>query len=283
MPPLSDSRRSAHVIVLGNEKGGSGKSTTAMHIIVALLKAGKTVASIDTDGRQRTLTRYIENRVEWIGRTGLDLETPTHFAVDLASAERVADIEEREFRSFAEAISRCEYGYDFVVVDTPGSNTYLMRVSHSMADTLVTPMNDSFIDFDVIGRVDPESLHVTSVGHYSQLVQEARRQRALVDDGRTDWVVVRNRISVLDNRNKRNVNRGLQGIAEQLGFRLAEGISDRVIFKELFPMGLTVLDNLNSKTLGGEPTLSHVSARREIRDLLLSLRLPVDERGAGAK
>ena len=44
---------SAHVVVLGNEKGGSGKSTTAFHIAVALLKAGQRVATIDLDCRQK--------------------------------------------------------------------------------------------------------------------------------------------------------------------------------------------------------------------------------------
>jgi chromosome partitioning protein len=271
--------QSAQVIVLGNEKGGSGKSTTAMHIIVALLKAGQRVASIDTDARQRSLTRYIENRAHWARRTGLPLELPSHFTVEVARGATVAEIEESEFRSFAEAISRCEHGYDFVVVDTPGSNNYLMRVSHSMADTLVTPMNDSFVDFDVLGRVDPETLEVVELSHYAELVKEARRQRRLVDNGNTDWIVVRNRLSALDSRNKRNIRNGLNELAITLGFRVANGISERVIFREFFPVGLTALDTLDEKTMGSEPTVSHVAARREIRELLQELRLPIDERG----
>jgi chromosome partitioning protein len=271
--------QSAHVIVLGNEKGGSGKSTTAMHIIVALLKAGQRVASIDTDARQRSLSRYLENRANWARRTGMPLELPSHFAVDVARGATVAAIEESEFRSFAEAISRCEHGYDFVVVDTPGSNTYLMRVSHSMADTLITPMNDSFIDFDVLGKVDPETLEVTDISHYADLVKDARRQRRLVDNGVTDWIVVRNRLSALDTRNKRAISSGLKELAISLGFRLATGISERVIFREFFPMGLTALDSFDEKTMGSEPSLSHVTARREIRELLQELRLPIDERG----
>ena len=271
--------QSAHVIVLGNEKGGSGKSTTAMHIIVALLKSGQRVASIDTDARQRSLTRYLENRAHWARRTGLPLELPSHFTVDVAKGATVAAIEESEFRSFAEAISRCEHGYDFVVVDTPGSNNYLMRVSHSMADTLVTPMNDSFVDFDVLGRGDPETFEVVELSHYAELVKDARRQRRLVDNGNTDWIVVRNRLSALDSRNKRNISNGLKEIAITLGFRLAHGITERVIFREFFPIGLTALDSFDQKTLGSEPSLSHVAARREIRELLQELRLPIDERG----
>jgi chromosome partitioning protein len=264
----------AHVIVLGNEKGGSGKSTTAMHVIVALLKAGARVASIDTDGRQRSLTRYIENRAVWKQKTGLPLELPTHFTVPLASGETVADIEGREFRAFAEAVSRTEYGFDVIVVDTAGSNTYLMRVSHAMADTLVTPINDSFVDFDVLARVDPVTFAVADVSHYSHLVAEARRQRALIDPRPMDWVVVRNRLASRATRNRRKLGDGLTALAGQVGFRVADGISERIVFREFFPRGLTALDTLDRKTLGTEPTASHAAARDEIRRLIAALRLP---------
>src|SRR6476646_783733 len=205
--------RPAHVIVLGNEKGGSGKSTTAMHVIVALLKSGARVASIDTDGRQRSLTRYVENRAAWAQQTGVELELPTHFTVPRAEGELVADVEDREFRAFAEAVSRTEYGFDYVVVDTAGSNTYLMRVSHAMADTLITPINDSFIDFDVLAHVDPDTYVMEGPSHYAELVAEARRQRAAADDHKTDWVVLRNRMTVVESRNRKNILRGLEEIA----------------------------------------------------------------------
>jgi chromosome partitioning protein len=266
--------RPAHVIVLGNEKGGSGKSTTAMHVIVALLKSGARVASIDTDGRQRSLTRYIENRAMWAQRTGVELELPTHFTVPRAEGELVSDIEDREFRAFAEAVSRSEYGFDYVVVDTAGSNTYLMRVSHAMADTLITPINDSFIDFDVLGRIEPTTFEVLAPSHYSELVLEARRQRQLIDQRTTDWVVVRNRLTQLETRNRRKMEVGLEQLGGKVGFRIAAGISERVVFRELFPRGLTALDTLNQRLLGGEPTLSHLTARDEIRSLIACLELP---------
>ncbi len=262
----------AHVIVLGNEKGGSGKSTTAMHVIVALLKSGARVASIDTDGRQRSLTRYVENRVAWARKTGLPLETPIHFTVPPADGELVSEIQDREFRAFAEAVSRTEYGFDYVVIDTPGHNTYLMRVSHAMADTLITPINDSFVDFDVLGRVDPDTLEVLGPSHYAQLVAESLRQRRLVDNRETDWVVVRNRQAALASRNRRNIERGLKQLSAQAGFRLADGISERVIFRELFPYGLTALDAFGAGD--SAPTLSHISARNEVRNLLDTLSLP---------
>lgn len=270
-------RRPAHVIVLGNEKGGSGKSTTAMHVIVALLKSGARVASIDTDGRQRSLTRYIENRAVWKQKSGLALELPTHFTVPHGEGETVSDIEGREFRAFAEAVSRTEYGYDYVVVDTAGSNTYLMRVSHAMADTLVTPINDSFVDFDVLARVDPETFAVIGPSHYAELVGESRRQRQLIDSRGMDWVVVRNRLSPIQTRNRKKIDKGLRQLADKIGFRVAKGIGERVVYRELFPRGLTALDALDRQTLGGEPTLSHVSARDEIRRLLENLNLPRPE------
>jgi chromosome partitioning protein len=246
-----------------------------MHVIVALLKSGARVASIDTDGRQRSLTRYLENRALWIQRSGIALEMPNHFTVPLAAGELVADIEGREFRAFAEAVSRTEHGYDFVVVDTAGSNSYLMRVSHAMADTLITPINDSFVDFDVLARVDPETFEIVGVSHYSELVADARRQRKLVDERSMDWVIVRNRLSTLTSRNRRQLVKGLQTLSGQIGFRIAEGISERLIFRELFPRGLTALDRLDKETLGSEPTLSHLSARREIRALIDTLNLPL--------
>lgn len=263
--------RPAHVIVLGNEKGGSGKSTTAMHVIVALLKSGARVASIDTDGRQRSLTRYVENRVAWARKSGQPLEVPIHFTVPPANGELVSEIQDREFRAFAEAVSRTEYGFDYVVIDTPGHNTYLMRVSHAMADTLITPINDSFVDFDVLGHVDPETLKVLGPSHYAELVRESMRQRRMVDDRETDWVVVRNRQTPLASRNRRNIERGLEQLSAMAGFRLADGISERVIFRELFPMGLTALD---AGSGANEPTLSHISARNEVRGLLDTLNLP---------
>ena len=268
---LSGRVKPGHIIVFGNEKGGSGKSTTAMHTIVALLKAGRTVASIDTDGRQRSLTRYIENRGLWRQRTGIALEMPTHFAVPLADGDTVADIEGREFRAFAEAISRVEHRFEFVVVDTPGSNSYLMRVSHAMADTLVTPMNDSFIDFDLLARMSPDG-EVLGPSIYAEMVWNARQLRAQAGAGPIDWLVLRNRLGTQQMHNKRKVGGALAALSKRIGFRVAPGFSERVIFRELFPNGLTLLD---LKDVGTETmSMSHIAARQELRDLIAELRLP---------
>jgi chromosome partitioning protein len=154
----------------------------------------------------------------------------------------------------------------------------MMRLAHSMADTLITPLNDSFVDFDVLGAIDPISFEVAGVSHYAEMVREARRQRRLVDGGLTDWVVVRNRLSTLGSRNRRLVGEGVDALSKQLGFRTVDGFAERVVYREFFPRGLTALDDLN-EDIGLRPNSSHLTARDEVRVLIDALRLPVDERG----
>ena len=270
---------SAHVIVFGNEKGGSGKSTTCMHVAVGLLKAGQRVATIDLDCRQKTFTHYVESRRAWAERAGLGLEIPTHFHVARAEGSRLEDNEAFEFAGFAQAVTAVEHSHDFVLIDTPATDSYLMRLAHSMADTLVTPLNDSFVDFDVLGTVDPTNYAVTGVSHYAEMVRQARRQRRIVDGGSTDWIVVRNRLSMINSRNKRVVGESLNELALRMGFRLVDGFAERVVYRELFPRGLTALDAMDEATLGGRPNLSHVAARQEVREMVEALKLPIDEKG----
>ena len=270
---------SAHVVVLGNEKGGSGKSTTAFHIAIALLKAGQRVATIDLDARQKSLTHYVENRGAWGRRTGLLLEMPHHIHVALGASMNIGENEASEFEQFSQAINAVERSFDFVVIDTPGTDNYLMRLAHSMADTLITPINDSFVDFDVLGTVDPATYWVTGESHYAKMVREARKHRRQIDGASTDWIVVRNRLSLLSSRNKQLIAEGLNTLASTVGFRAVDGFAERVVYRELFPRGLTALDDLNSETLGTRPNMAHVTAREEVMTLLRHLKLPLDERG----
>ncbi|MEA2903156.1 MAG: chromosome partitioning protein [Alphaproteobacteria bacterium] len=270
---------SAHVVVLGNEKGGSGKSTTAMHVAVALMNCGQRVATIDLDSRQKSFTHYMENRRAWAARAKLELKIPIHFCIARGTTLKLDENEAIEFAGFADAVSSVEQTHDFVVVDTPGTDSYLMRLAHSMADTLITPLNDSFVDFDVLGVVDATSFAVTGESHYAEMVRDARRQRRLIDGARMDWVVVRNRLSMLGSRNKRLVGEGLSQLSAHLGFRCVDGFAERVIYREFFPRGLTALDNLDEDTLGMRPNLAHVTARQEVMKLIDTLKLPLDERG----
>jgi chromosome partitioning protein len=269
----------AHVVVVGNEKGGSGKSTTAMHVAVALLKAGQRVATIDLDSRQGSFSHYIENRRDWAKLARLDMEMPLHFRVSRGEGMRIDENEQAEFASFADAVTKVEHTHDFVVIDTPGADTYLTRLAHSMADTLITPLNDSFVDFDVLAGIDPQTFAVTRPSHYSEMVREARRQRRIVDGRVIDWIVVRNRLSMLGSRNRRLVGEGVHDLARQLGFRFVDGFAERVVYREFFPRGLTALDDLDEETLGMRPNMTHMTARQEVEALLAALKLPIDDRG----
>jgi chromosome partitioning protein len=256
----------AHVIVLGNEKGGTGKSTTAVHIAVALAHTGLRVGAIDLDARQRTFARYIENRTAFAAKHGLDLPTPE--TVVIADEDASAD-RERLIAQVA-AFARTK---DAVVIDTPGRDSVLARTALAVSDTLITPLNDSFVDFDLIGQVDAESFKVKRPSFYAELVWEARKARAKIDGGSVDWVVLRNRMSTLEARNMRRVGGALDELSKRVGFRVIPGVSERVIYRELFPKGLTLLDT----TAIGEVNMSHVAARAELRELIGGLALPAWE------
>ena len=159
----------------------------------------------------------------------------------------IGENEASEFEQFSQAINAVERAFDFVVIDTPGTDNYLMRLAHSMADTLITPINDSFVDFDVLGTVDPATYWVTGESHYAKMVREARRHRRQIDGASTDWIVVRNRLSLLSSRNKQLIAEGLNTLASTVGFRAVDGFAERVVYRELFPRGLTALDDLNSR------------------------------------
>ena len=267
------------MVVLGNEKGGSGKSTTALHIAVALRKAGQRVAAIDLDCRQQSFTRYINNRRAWARRTNLDLEIPVHYCIKYGETMQIAENEDAEFQQFMAVISAVERNFDFIVIDTPGTDSYLMRLAHSMADTLVTPINDSFLDFDVLGTIDPATYSVTGESHYAEMVRDVRRKRRQVDGATTDWIVVRNRLSTLGSRNRQLVASGLKELSLRLGFRSIDGFAERVVYREFFPRGLTALDDIDEQTLGTRPSMGHVTAREEVTSLLRQLKLSLDERG----
>ncbi|MBB5698359.1 division plane positioning ATPase MipZ [Sphingomonas yantingensis] len=248
-----------HVIVFANEKGGTGKSTTAVHVAIALAAKGARVAALDLDHRQRTLGRYLDNRAATMKRMGRDLPMPRHATHDGESQAR-----------FDELLGEMSAGSDFLVIDTPGRDDPFARIAVTNADTLVTPMNDSFVDFDLIGQVDPDDFRVTRPSFYSELIWESRKKRARADGATIDWVVLRNRLQHIEARNMRRVSEAIQQLSRRVGFRVVPGLSERVIYRELFPQGLTMLDSREF----GEMALSHVAARQELREMMAGLALP---------
>ncbi|TMM48112.1 division plane positioning ATPase MipZ [Qipengyuania marisflavi] len=252
-----------HWITFANEKGGTGKSTTAVHVAVALAYAGLRVVAFDLDHRQRTMHRYLENRAETAQRRGITLPT--------AACHVVEGLDEAAFDAL---VRREAAGADFILVDTPGRDDPLARHAATQADTLVTPMNDSFVDFDLIGQVEGETFKVKKLSFYAELIWEARirRGRAQLEEQRRpmDWVVVRNRTGYTEARNMGRIEKALTEMSKRVGFRVAKGLSERVIYRELFPSGLTLLDKGQLGDLG----TSHLVARQELRGLVAGLRLP---------
>lgn len=264
-------RSGPHIIVLGNEKGGSGKSTTAMHLIVALLAAGKEVGSIDLDARQGSLSRYVENRRKTAEAMLTPLPMPEHIPINQSKADSREVATREDEANLAAALEQLA-GNSFIVIDTPGSDSALSRAAHIRADTLISPLNDSFLDLDLFGRIEDEGASIRRPSVYAETVWEQRKRRAMAGGRPIDWVVMRNRLSSLDARNKRDIGKLLEHLAKRIGFRIAPGFTERVIFRELFPRGLTLLD-LSRKDAGVQWRMSHVAARQEVRDLLEALNL----------
>jgi chromosome partitioning protein len=262
----------AGVIVVGNEKGGAGKSTIAVHLTCALMHAGARVAICDLDLRQSSLGRFFENRRAWVADAKVELPMPieAHPAADGVALAK-ADVAEQLAR-FEEAFARASEA-DFILIDTPGGDTAISRAAHAKADLIVTPMNDSFVDFDMLGHVDPVTLELLKPSLYSETVWEARKARAATGKREPlEWVVLRNRLATTEARNRRRLDERVEALSRRVGFRMGPGLRDRVIYRELFPFGLTIAD-LSPAVRPVAVSLSHVAARQELRSLMHSLGL----------
>jgi chromosome partitioning protein len=263
----------AHIIVVGNEKGGSGKSTTSMHVATALTRMGHRVGTLDLDLRQKSLARYVENRRKFNERNGLNLPCPEYRDLPQIAPEALGPGENINDRRLSAAVVGMEDNCDFILIDCPGSHTRLSQIAHSLADTLITPLNDSFVDFDLLARADAETNKILGPSIYSEMVWNARQLRAQAGLDPIDWIVVRNRLGAQAMHNKRKMGEALNELGRRIGFRITSGFSERVIFRELFPRGLTLLD-LRDTGVKGQMNISNVAARQEVRELLKELRLP---------
>ena len=262
-----------HIIVLGNEKGGSGKSTSVMHLVVGLLRDGYKVGAIDLDARQGTLTGYLAARAAYAERHTVTLPMPVSISIHRSDEDSRAAAEASEATQWAEALRTLSRETEIIVVDCPGADTYLSRIAHAAADTLITPINDSFVDFAMLARVDPDNHAVINPSIYSEMVWEARKRRFARDRGRIDWIVMRNRLGSTEMRNKRDVGATLETLAKRIGFRTVKGFGERVIFRELYLQGLTLMDVREAGlpvTLG----MSHIAARAEVRSLIAAIKKP---------
>jgi len=265
----------AKVIVVGNEKGGAGKSTIAIHLSAALLHGGVKVALLDLDLRQQSMGHFFAHRRAWLDAAGATAPMPLEYplGVELATAP-----DAEALAQFEDAFGRAREEADFVLIDTPGGDTAISRAAHGSADLIVTPMNDSFVDFDMLGIVDPVTLDLKRPSLYSETVWNSRKIRAAAGGGSIDWVVLRNRLAPTEARNRKRLDERVQALSRRVGFRVGPGLRDRVIYRELFPFGLTIAD-LSPTIRPVAMSLQHVAARQELRALVASLGLTGFESG----
>ncbi len=260
------SRRGKYFIVFANEKGGTGKSTTAVHVAVALAMTDHRVALIDLDHRQRTSARYLENREATGRRMGVALTSPSFVVPSLLTPP-----------GLDQEIERIGAHADFIIIDTPGRDDPMTRAAIARADTIVTPMNDSFVDLDLIGQVDPVTYKIKKPSFYAELIWDLRKERAKIDGTQVDWVVLRNRLQHIEANNMKRMAKALLDLSKRAGFRVVPGLGERVIYRELFPQGLTLLDGSSISGFG----ISHVAARQELREMIGAFALPTRERSQG--
>jgi len=255
--PLSGQR--GHIIVFANEKGGVGKSTSAFHTCIALCNAGEKVAALDVDLRQLTLHRALWARQE----------SEREYGVRLPGPEQIMLVQQNE-NELEEKLRMARIHHDFIVIDVGGHDSPIARRAIFMADTIVTPVNDSFIDLDMLGRINPRTGEFQTLGNFARLVEHLKEPGLAIRPKPLDWVVMQNRSRNFATKNERKVLDALQQIAPVAGFRIIPGLRERVTYRELFPMGLTLFDLEAIPDLGKlQPT-----AREEIWAMLRALKLP---------
>ncbi|SFB07094.1 chromosome partitioning protein [Poseidonocella pacifica] len=262
----------AHIIVVGNEKGGAGKSTVSMHVATALARLGHRVGCLDLDLRQQSLGAYLQKRARYCEAENLPLPTPAFHQLPEIDETTLAEGENPFDKRLSLAVEGLHDTVDFILIDCPGSHTRLSQMAHSIADTLISPLNDSFIDFDLLAKTDEGGDKIIGPSVYSEMVWQARQLRAQSGMEPIDWIVLRNRLGVQNMVNKKKMSKALAKLAKRIGFRVAPGFGERVVFRELFPKGLTLLDlrDVGVKQL----SMSNIAARQELRDLMRSLDLP---------
>lgn len=259
----------AHIVVFGNEKGGCGKSTAAMHAAIALMRLGFTVGTIDLDARQGTLTRYLKNRFALGAGLNIDLPMPVHMPIMKSEATSLEDRKNEELSFFFMAVEELSKTCDIVIIDTPGTDSHLGTLATRYADTLVTPVNDSMIDLDLLADFDPYTMEPKGPSVYTRAVQAVNGDRKRDGLAPLRWIVMRNRINPMNLKSKRDIEQALTALSQQLGFTYLQGFSERVVFRDLFLKGLTVLDM--DVATGKSLTMSQLAARQEVRMLVTTL------------
>ncbi len=221
----------AKIITVANEKGGVGKSTVAFHLAVALADTGHKVLAIDLDRRQQSLTRAFTNRGGTAKRLGIRLPLPRHLLLQQPSGAQLC-----------QEVARAGWDCDYVVIDAAGHDSPIARRAIALADLLVSPVNSSFVDLDLLGRFHTVSNKLIGPGCFATMVTELRLTRAEMGLPVLDWLVLQNRKRRDNSKNQDRVDAALRRLAPRLDFRLGAGLFERVAYRELFQLGLTHID-----------------------------------------
>lgn len=261
------------IIVVGNQKGGSGKTTIAFHLIAGLMRSGYSVGSVDLDGGQLTLSSILRNRQAFRDSRDINLDLPEHhFLSD--------DLHQAQYRNVREAESWLENiipdmcaRHDVIVIDTPGHDTPLNMLAHACGDILLTTLNDSFVDLDVILEVSPATLRPVGLSHYGRMIRKAASEREAASLSPARWLVLQNRVGLLRTNNRKMVEEVLSEASRLYDFELLGGLSERVVFRELFTFGLTVYD-LERLPGFADRTRSQVHAEAELDALVEAICRP---------
>lgn len=249
-------RPSTCVIVYANEKGGVGKSTLAFHHAIALANGGHKVAAIDLDRRQQSLARAIANRENTARCLGKALPSPRYGVLHQQSGTQLH-----------QEIGRIGSDCDFVIIDVPGTDSPLARYAMALADTLVTPINASHFDLDVLGHFDPVSGALRQPGPFASCVRDINTERARAGRPLGSWIVVKNRVRKAERCQQARVDNALTQLAGEMEFEVSDGLSERVIYRELLPFGLTCQDLHRIPEIGR----STPQASREIEKIVCRL------------
>ena len=224
-------RPPARIVTVANEKGGVGKSTVAFHLAVALADTGHKVLAIDLDRRQQSLTRAFVNRGGTAKRLGVRLPLPRHVLLQNQSGA-----------GLCQELTRTAWDCDFVVIDAAGHDSPIARRAIALADLLVSPVNSSFVDLDLLGRFHPVTNKLQGPGCFAMMVAELRETRTEMGMPALDWLVLQNRKRRETSKNQDKVDKALRQLAARLDFRIGSGLFERVAYRELFLLGLTHLD-----------------------------------------
>lgn len=224
-------RGNARIITVANEKGGVGKSTLAFHLAVALADCGHKVLAVDLDRRQQSLSRALVARGGTAKRLGVRLPLPRELLLLQHSGAHLC-----------QELARAGWDCDYVVIDAPGQDAPVVRRAIAMADMLVSPINPSFVDLGLLGQFHPVTNKLTGPGCFAAMVLELREARAEAGLPQLDWLVMQNRKRRDGSHNQGKVDSALRRLAQRFDFRVGAGLSERVAYRDLVPMGLTQLD-----------------------------------------